>query len=71
MKVLYHYTDPIINDQEGFAFKESLTAIKKLKCIDYLIDMQVNINKITHNLVLTDDGRLFHLESESFFDTES
>lgn len=47
MKVLYQYTDSIVNDQEGFVFKDPLAASRKLKCIDYLIDMQVNVNKIT------------------------
>lgn len=65
MKVLYHHTDPMLNEGELLAFEQNQ---KKLKCIESLIDMQANIVKIVHNLVLTDDGRIFNLVSESFFD---
>lgn len=71
MKVLYQFTDPIVNDQEGFAFRDPAAASRKLKCIDYLIDMQVNVTKINHNTVLSDDGRVFYLDSEPFFDLDS
>ena len=33
--------------------------------VDYLIDLQVSINKIVHNLVLTEDGNAFTLETDS------
>ena len=65
MKVLYHYTGPII---DAFNFIEPSS--KKLKSVDYLIDLQISICKIEKNLVLTDDGNLFSLDASPFYETE-
>ena len=45
--------------------------VKKLKTVDYLIDLQVSIHKIVHNLVLTDDGNVFNLEAMPISDIDN
>lgn len=71
MKILYNFNFPFINDNEGFSFQDNSGSSRRLKCIDYLIDMQVNVCKILLSLVLSDDGRVFYLESEPFFDHDN
>lgn len=58
MKILYHYTGQL-SSQDSMSFRSD----KKLKSIDFLVDLQISIHKIVKNIVLTEDGKVFNIES--------
>ena len=64
MKVLYHYLHGIqaYND-EMMTFNDNQNSNRKLKVIDFLIDLQISIEKIEQNIILTEDGNLFQIET--------
>jgi hypothetical protein len=74
MKVLYHYTEGIINNKScvindnSMEFDQSPSRgqnqanDKKLKPVDILIDLKISIEKIDKNILLSEDGNLYHIE---------
>jgi len=58
MKVLYHFTGGVQGEEMNFQ-----DSVKKLKSIDFLIDLQISISKIVKTLVLTDDGKILSLDA--------
>jgi hypothetical protein len=70
MKVLYYYVDEIFqsisNDNEvsmEFEAKQQVLPLKKLKIIDLLIDMKISAEMIDRNVILSEDGNLYQIES--------
>lgn len=59
MKVLYHMHGGIqadLAEPMNFVEGESASGAKKLKQVDFLIDLHISISKIHRNVVLTTDG---------------
>lgn len=68
MKVLYYYVDEvfqsIINEHEvSMEFEANKTPVKKLKIIDLLIDLKISAEMIDRNVILSEDGNLYQIES--------
>jgi len=60
MKILYHYTGLVSTEQPTLDVGGDE---KKLKSIDFLVDLQISIHKIVKNIVVTEDGKVFNIDS--------
>lgn len=70
MKVLYYYVDEVFQAVNGdndismeFEANKPVQPSKKLKIIDLLIDLKISAEMIDRNVILSEDGNLYQIES--------
>ena len=71
MKVLYYYVDEVFQAVNGdndismeFEANKPVQPTKKLKIIDLLIDLKISAEMIDRNVILSEDGNLYQIESQ-------